>query len=263
MLRRSHYSTALAMSQGIVGYCQTLFELWQEGVSTNAFFEQVRQANLLNTDSERRLRNIVIEGFASRFLREPFLAAAPTLKLLLTQSTNSALKTQLILLYALRQHGIFFDFLAEEYWPGVRAGARSFRSADLARLIDRGLVTGKLTVNWSDSVRKRVSSYVLGITSDFGLLGNKPAGNRPVLHWSLDEGLALYLAYDLHFLGLSDDEVARSDEWSALGLRREDVTLFLHRLQNRGHLIVQDTGALCRIEWKYPTRQELAHVLLS
>ena len=130
-------------------------------------------------------------------------------------------------------------------------------------MIDRGLVTGKLTVNWSDSVRNRVSSYVLGIASDFGLLGNKPAGNRPVLHWSLDEGLALYLAYDLHFLGLSDDEVARSDEWSALGLRREDVTLFLHRLQNRGHLIVQDTGALCRIEWKYPTRQQLAHVLLS
>lgn len=263
MLRRPHYSTALTQAQGIVGFCQTLFELWEEGVSPNAFFEQVRQANLLNTDSERRLRNIVLEGFASRFLREPFLEAAPTLKLLLTQSQNSAFKTQLILLYALRQHGIFFDFLVEEYWPSVRAGARSFRSSDVARLIDRGLVTGKLSVNWSDSVRKRVSSYVLGITSDFGLLGNKPAGNRPILHWSLEEKLALYLAYDLHFLGLSDDEVARSDEWSAFGLRREDVTLYLNRLQDRGHLIVQDTGSLCRIEWKYTNRTELAHALLS
>jgi hypothetical protein len=263
MLRRPHYSTALAQAQGIVGFCQTLFELWQEGVAPNVLFEQVRHANLLNTDSERRLRNIVIEGFASRFLREPFLEAAPTLKLLLTESRNSAFKTQLILLYALRQHGIFFDFLVEEYWPAVRAGARSFRSSDVARLIDRGLVTGKLTVNWSDSVRERVSSYVLGITSDFGLLGKMPAGNRPIVHWSLEEGMALYLAYDLHFLGLSDDEVACSDEWSAFGLRREDVTLFLNRLQDRGHLIVQDTGALCRIEWKYTTRQELAHVLLS
>jgi hypothetical protein len=154
-------------------------------------------------------------------------------------------------------------FLTDEYWAAVRAGGRSVTSDDVQRLIDRGLVKGRLEKDWSASVRKRVSSYVLGTAADFDLLGRPAGGQRPILQWSLHDQLVLYLTYDLHFMGSSDDEVAQADEWSALGLRREDVTLYLNRLQDRRHITVQDTGYLCRIDWNYQSREELAHALLS
>jgi hypothetical protein len=263
MSRREHYSTALAQSQGIVSECLSLFEIWDSSMSLAQLFEVVRSTNVLNMDSERRLRNIVIEGFGSRFLREPYLEAAPSLKEILTHGKDLSLLKQIVFLYAIRQHGIFFDFLTDEYWPAVRAGGSSIRTSDIQLLIDRGLVSGRLEKNWSESVRKRVSSYVLGIATDFDLLAASRTGDRPILSWSPHDSLILYLTYDLHFMGASDDEVANSPEWQAIGLQREDVTLYLNRLQNQGHLIAQDTGHLCRIDWKYTSREELAHVIIS
>ena len=263
MGRRVHYSTALTQAQGIVAECRSLFETWHPGMSPSELFELVRSTNVLGSDSERRLRNIVIEGFGSRFLREPYLEAAPSLKEILGTVRDLSLLKQLVFLYAVRQHGILFDFLVDEYWPAVRAGRDSIRRSDIQLLIDRGLVSGRLERDWSTSVRKRVSSYVLGIAADFDFVSANHAGDRSILTWSPHDALILYLAYDLHFMGASDDEIADSAEWATLGLKREDVTLYLNRLQNQGHLIAQDTGHLCRIDWKYTSREELTHVLLS
>jgi hypothetical protein len=263
MSRREHYSTALALSQGITSECISLFEIWQEGMNTTQLFKVVQSTNALGLDSESRLSHVVKEGFGSRFLREPYIQAAPSLQTILTQGQNLNLLKQIIMLYALRQHGIFFDFLIDEYWPAVRAGRQSIRKSDVILLIDRGLVSGRLNKPWSKSMRTRVSSYVLGIAEDFDFVGKSRSGERPIISWSPHDFLFLYLAYDLHFMGASDDEVVSSPEWQALGLQREDVTLYLNRLQNQGHLIAQDTGHLCRIDWKYQTREELSYVLVS
>lgn len=263
MSRREHYSTALAQAQGIFSECISLFELWQEDMNAHQLFERVQATNALGVDSERRLRNIVIEGFGSRFLRDPYIKAAPSLKFILSHSRDHTLHKQLILLYAVRQHGIFFDFLTEEYWPAVRANRKTVSKSDITLLIDTGTVSGRLKTKWSESMKTRVSSYVLGIAENFGFVGKHYSGERPILLWSPLDHLILYLAYDLHFLGASDDEVAIAPEWQAFGLLREDVTLYLHRLQSQGHLIAQDTGHLCRIDWKYQSREELSHVLIS
>jgi hypothetical protein len=263
MIHRSYYSTALAQSQGIVPECLTLFELWEPGMSAAQLFEATWTANALNLDSERRLRNVVLEGFGSRFLRETFIESVPYIKELVLKSSDMTFVNQLILLYALRQHGIFFDFLTEEYWPAIRNGGVTLDTSDPQLLIDRALVTGKLQKSWSDATRERVGGYVLGIAADFDLLGPNKKGRRDILPWTLNETMVLYLAYDLHFLGASDDEVVTSADWAPLGLLREDVSLYLNRLQTRDHLITQDTGHLCRIDWKYTSREELNHVILS
>jgi len=88
-------------------------------------------------------------------------------------------------------------------------------------------------------------------------------GERPILRWRPFDKTLLYLAYDLHFLGFSDDEIVDSEHWSLVGLNRQDVTDCLRRLQIDDHLIVQDTGHLCRIQWKYPNRKNLIDVLAA
>jgi len=263
MIRRAHYSTALAQAQGIFNETMTLFELWEAGMDANELFERARALNILGTASERRLRNIVIEGFASRYLREPILEAAPSLKDLFCSSANTPLLQQLNLLYTARQHGILFDFIKDEYWAKVALGAPSVLVKDVTVFIDKGLLTGKLEKNWSPSVRERVSGYVLGAAADLGLLGTSRAGRRPIEFWRPLDELQIYLAYDLHFYGFSDDEVANSEEWQLLGLSRNDVSDSFSRLQQGGHWIAQDTGHLIRIEWTYQDRKDLIHALHS
>ena len=223
--RRSHFSTSLAQAQGIIPECVHLFEYWEEGMPVKELFELVRSQGVLDSDSDRRTRNIVV-------------------------------------LYALRQHGIFFDFMVEVYWPAIRAGRLTLDKSEILDLIDRGRIEQKLPNDWTESVRKRVGSYVLGIAHDFELLGDSSRGSRPIDHWVPSDGLILDLVYDLHFLGLADDEVIAADEWQCLGLEREDVIAYLNRLDQRGHLTIQDSGILCRIDWKYRERSELNDALL-
>jgi len=263
MIRRAHYSTALAQSQGIFSETMTLFELWEPGMDANELFERARAQNILGSASERRLRNIVIEGFASRFLREPIVEAAPSLKELFCSSTNTPLLQQINLLYTARQHGILFDFIKGEYWGKVAFGAPAVTAKDVTVLIEKGLLTGKLEKNWSPSVRERVIGYVLGTAADLGLLGASRTGRRPIEFWRPLDKLQIYLAYDLHFYGFSDDEVANSEEWQLLGLSRNDVSDSFSRLQQGGHWIAQDTGHLIRIEWNYQDRKELIDALHS
>ena len=262
MMRRQHYSTALAMGQGIIPESTILFGLWEEEMTASDLFETAHSQGALNSDSERRLRNIVIEAFGSRFLHKDNLEQTLQLKQLFAESLDSNLITQINLLFALRQHGIFFDFLAEEYWPAVKAGQSHLRLADVGRMIDRGIISGKLPNPWSELMRKRVSSYTIGIATDFGFIRRSSGSEREILSWSPHDHLILFLVYDLHFSGSSDDEIASADEWRAFGFDREDVTIYLNRLQSQDHLLVQDTGHLCRIDWTYSTRQELSHVIL-
>jgi hypothetical protein len=262
MTRRIHYSTALAQGQGILPECFTLFDAWEPGMSVKTLFEAARTQNLLSTSSDRRLRNLVVEAFGSRFLNAPHDEAAPSLKRVFHSRASARLKMEVVFLYVVRQHGIFYDFLTQCYWPAVRAARPQLNPAEVAPMIDLGLVEGKLKRDWSAATRKRVATYLFGTALDFELLRQPKRGVKKVSAWSPQEGTLLYLAYDLHFLGLSDDEVIAADEWAAFGLERSDVIQYLQRLEAKGHLHIQDTGRLCRIEWHYPTRDTLIDALL-
>lgn len=262
MIRRKHYSASLTQAQGIIEETVRLFEIWEPGVTVAQLLETARSQGTLGFDSDRRLRNIVLEGFGSRFLREPHTTAAPQLKHLLLDSRSPRLVREIIFLYTLRQHGIFYDFLCSCYWPAIRASGVTIDSKEVGLLIDRGRIEGKLKNDWSDSVRRRVSSYVLGTAKDFELLTQPSRGTWRLQSWHPQEDTLLYLAYDLHFLGLTDDQVIDADEWQAFGLERADIVMFLQRFQTNGHLLVQDSGVLCRIDWKYPNRNTLIDVLL-
>lgn len=259
--RRQYYSTALSHSLGMIPECLLLFEHWQEEQTLVELLEDARALNLLSTDSNRRLRNVVIEGFGSRFFREPHVSAAPFLKHLFA-SSSPRLTLDVILLYTLRQHGIFFDFMTDIYWPAVRAGRTILERPEIFSFIDRGRIDGKLAKDWSVNMRNRVCGYLLGVAHDFELVGPSSRGNRPLQHWTPTESLILYLAYDLHFLELGDDQMIIADEWSAFGFERADVLAHLNRLGQRGHLTIQDSGVVCRVHWQYSDRSQLNDALL-
>jgi hypothetical protein len=73
--------------------------------------------------------------------------------------------------------------------------------------------------------------------------------------------VAAYLAYDLHFSGFSDSAVIQNPDWMLFGYEFTDVLGLMKDLMSRGHLLVQSSGELVQISWKYRSMEECLNAL--
>jgi hypothetical protein len=101
--------------------------------------------------------------------------------------------------------------------------------------------------------------YLLGACADFGLLGAMKAEARSISTFRITPLVASILAHDLHFAGLGDNAVVRSEDWALFGLESEDVVGELKRLSLRGELIVQSAGSVTHVAWKCKSMEDLAN----
>ena len=211
------------------------------------------------TMTARRLRNIISEGFAPRYLVNN---AQPATMLKLMQLVLSEEdRTQLYFLFTSRANPILADFVRDVYWPQYAAGAMTVTKRDALNFVEDAVAEGKTTTPWSDSTRTRISSYILGACADFGLLGLMQAGGRKIMSFRPTSIAANFLAHDLHFRGLSDISVLSHTDWHLLGLRAEDTLAELKQIALRGEIIVQSAAGLVQISWKHKNMEELANAV--
>ncbi len=163
VIEEQQYTTALTQAQGIIPESLELFHAWKPGEPRADFVKRALDEGILASATERRAANILKEGFAARFLSEPAIQAAPTLRKVVLEGLSQSKLHPILLIYAFRHHLIFREFLTEIYWPRVRASSDNVTKRDTLELIERGESIGRFQKTWSPSVKKRVSAYVLGV----------------------------------------------------------------------------------------------------
>lgn len=259
------YTTALTQAQGIIPESLELFDAWEPGEARPDFVNRALREGILHAAAQRRAENVLKEGFASRFLSDPAIHAAPALRKLIAEGLSQSKLRPILLIYAIRQHLIFREFLTEVYWPRVRASSDTVAKRDALDLIERGESIGRFQKTWSPSVKKRVGAYVLGIAHDFGLVSEVcgAGGRRRIELFRLDLSTSLFLAYDLHFQDLGAEAIITHPDWEALGLSPSDVRDELSRLSHHGHLLFQDSGDVASIRWNYPNLLAVADAILA
>ena len=62
------YTTQLQAGLGLVNETKTFLELWSPGMSANQLYQVALESGRFPTVTARRLRNIVVECFAPRYL---------------------------------------------------------------------------------------------------------------------------------------------------------------------------------------------------
>ena len=211
------------------------------------------------TISARRLRNIVIEAFAPRYLVED-ARPARVVKILVGRISQLDLR-QMLFLYTSRANPILADFISEVYWLRYGAGAHAITKDEARGFTRRAVSRGRTTTRWSEATTIRVSNYLLGICADYGLLGTMRTDARAIIPFRIAPLTASVLAHELHFRGLGDSAVVHHSDWRLFGLEPVDVLQELKRLALRGEIIVQSASAVIQIGWKHKTLEELAHVL--
>ena len=252
------HTTQLQAGLGLIAETRALLVLYESGLSVSALTERALASGRFPLISARRLLNIVSECFAPRYLRSAGTAAA--LKKLAPAMTNAEFN-QLLLIHTARANAVLADFLTEEYWPRYVAGHDTISIDDARRFVTNSVREGRSQTPWSETTIKRVASYLLSCCADYDLLSNNTRGPRGIKPLRLSPGAAAYLAYDLRFQGLGDNQILNHPDWRIFGLDAQDVREQLKMLSLAGHLILQSAAEVIHIGWTYKTMDELTDVL--
>ena len=259
MVAEKQYTTQLQAGLGMIPETLELLRRWEPGMGPSALADRVIADGVFARVTARRSRNLAAEMFAPRYLTqggEP----ARRLRLLLDRGFPHDPLVQLFFVQTARAQRILRDFVEEVYWARYAAAASSLTKADAEGFIHRSLDMGRMGTRWSPSTIHRVSGYLLGCCTDFGLLGPGVA-SRPIRRFSIRPEVVLYLTQDLHFSSLSDRDVVAHGDWRLFGLEPDETLRLVSNLSHDGHLLVQSGADLVQISWKYRTMEECIHAL--
>ncbi len=259
MAESSLYTTQLGAGLGLVSETKTLLDLWSPGLSSGELNQIALASGRFPTVTARRLRNIVVECFAPRYLKA---AGSPAEHLKrLSGVFSTADLSQLMLVFTCRANPILGDFIREVYWSRYTGGYAQITNDDARTFVERAINDGKALKRWADKTVQNVAGYLTGCCADYGLLERGQKTSRKILPFRISPSVAAYLAYELHFAGLGDNALLTHEDWQLFGLAREDVLEEIKRLSLKGLLIVQAAGDVIRISWKQQDMEALCDVL--
>lgn len=258
-MAQAMYTTQLQAGLGLIPETRTLLALWEPGMDTQRLLKLALESGQFPNVTARRLRNIVTECFAPRYLA-PSTDVAAHLKRLQSALSTSRFN-QLLFLYTCRANAILADFVREVYWGRYAGGYDLVNKQDAKEFINRAVDDGKTIKRWSDSTITRVSNYLTGACADYGLLGQRTQLGRKITPFFIEPTTSAYLAHDLHFAGLGDNAMIAHPDWQLFGLQRDDVREELKRISLKGYFIFQAAGDVTHIGWAHKSMKELVDVL--
>lgn len=136
-MERAPYTTQLQAGLGLVNETRDLLGLWSPGVTAGQLHDIALHSGRFPEITSRRLRNIVAECFAPRYLTangEPALH----LKKLSAELPATEL-VQLMLVFTSRANPILGDFIRNVYWARYAGGYQEVSSEDARAFVERGL----------------------------------------------------------------------------------------------------------------------------
>ena len=258
-LRDKTYTSKLGAGLGMIEETRILLDLWNEGMDSSALNSAALNSGRFPGISARRLRNLIMDCFAPRYLVN---GATPALMLkALGRALSSREYEQLMFLFTCRAHVILADFVRDVYWPAYASGHDTLNNDEARVFVVQANQDGKTSAPWSDTTIQNVAGYLTGCCADFGLLERGVRRVRRILPYHLEPRVATILGYDLHFTGISDNRVIENEDWALFGLEPADVLAELKRMALKGLVIVQAAGGATWVGWEYKSRGDMTYAL--
>lgn len=252
------YNANLQAGLGAITETWSLLDLWTPGMTAPALNAIALESGRFPNMSARRLRNLVTECFAPRYLRDAGETAARLKEL--SQVLSKRELDQLLFIATCRATPILRDFVRDVYWTAYAAGRGTLTNTQAREFVVCANQDGRMKQPWSDSTIRRMAGYLTGCCSDFGLLESGTRRERRILSYRLEARVAVVLAYELHEAGAGESLLVGDCAWSLFGMDRSDVVNELKRLALQGYFLMQSASVLLRIEWRVKSWEELIRV---
>lgn len=246
-LTKYPYNTNLAKGTGFINETLTLIEFYEESDTKQLFLTRCISANILDKSTEHRTRDIIGLVFFDRYWKGTRNVIQNLKELRQNGLSLDALKS-LLYIYTARANRVFYDFVME-------LNHTTQNDKITTSIAKRFLLDGislNMAPSWSDSMIKRVSSYLITCLKDFDLLDSDG-------YFKIgfpDQKVVNYLIHELHFEGKRDDEIIRESVWGLLGLAESQVIKEMEKISFRGTFIFQFSGEILKIGWNYDNMEE-------
>jgi hypothetical protein len=259
--KKNNYTTQLSAGLGLIEETKILLNIWDETMGVSALFQAALNSGIFPNISARRLRNMIAECFAPRYLVDD---AKPAKILKEHHNSFSSVEfTQLLLLYTCRANSILADFIRQIYWSKYINSYEILTNQDAKDFVVRAVEDGKTVKPWSEGTINKVSSYLTGCCTDFGLLEKIRKPEKRIIPFHLEPKVAALLIHDLHFSGIGDNAAIIHEDWGIFGLEPEDVRTELKSLSLKNYLMIQSAGDVTRIEWNFKNMEEFINVIAN
>jgi hypothetical protein len=230
-------------------------------MSSSVLFDAALVSGEFPNVTARRLRNIVAECFAPRFLN---VTTPPAIWLkLLSHKINARAINQLFYIYTARANLILRDFITSVYWEKYASGYTELSIEASKEFVTRATHEGKTKAPWSETTIKRLSSYLLSACVDYKLLKALSRSAKQITPIHLDPSTIIILAYDLHLQGIADNNLINHPDWLLFGLQPVDVRDELRRQGVHNFWIIQAAADVVSISWTYKTMEEVVDVIIE
>jgi len=253
------YTTQLAAGSAVIDETRILLDLWQPGMKAQELFQVVLDSGHITNVTARRLRNLIAECFAPRYLVSKDYPAIVLKEFI--HKVSSIELSQMFFLFTARANLILADFVKMVYWLKYSAGHDTISNDDAKKFVTQANQDGKTFSPWSESTIERNSGYLTSCCAEFGLLETGRKSVRKIIPFRVEQKIIALLAYEFHFSGLGDNAVISHSDWELFGLQKEDLRDEIKRLSLKGFFMIQTAGDVTRIEWKYKNWGELINVI--
>ena len=251
------YTTQLGAGLGLTEETKLLLSIYEPGMTIAQLHELALDSGLFPMVSARRLRNIIAECFSPRYLKTDVATYLKTL----VSNVSSVVFVQFLLVFTAEANKVLFDFITEVYWSRYSSGRDTISTDDAKDFIFNAVREGKTKTRWSESMIKRVSSYLIGCCADYGLLSSNRSSIRQIQTIRIQEQTLLFFSYWLHFSEVGDNSIINHEIWKIFGLEPSDVREELKRISKKGWIIVQSAGDVTRISWRFNSFEEVVNVI--
>jgi len=255
---RSNVVSSFTIVKGsLIEETYSIFRDWDYRVSKFENLRRVRDENTIGATSTNWALNVT-KVMNRRF--DPDGRDRPLVELAKAGCDREVWKP-LLLYHMTRDEFLVRDFLVNWLFPQFRAGAYRLRADDvLPYLTDLRKKSGiEWSGNWSDSTLKRVSSGLLRIATDFGLL--QGSQTREFASYHLPEESFLYLLHAMMDREANARRVIDAEDWRMFLMGAEDVERELLRLHQFRRIEYEVAGSLAQIKLPAASAADFAREL--
>jgi len=254
------YTIRTSKGTALVPETRALLHEWQLGQSGAQLADRSLEIDLLGKATARRVKDIVQRVFSPRFL-QPAGPPALYLKNLAESRPADDWFRDLCLLYSARADRLVRDSVTVLFNRIREEGRLALSIEAVVSFLREAEEEGKMAKPWSSETKRKVGRGLLKILTEFGFLNHRTRGPREIRSFRPHPLALAYLAFDLHFAGITDAGVTGHPDWRIWLLDESAVRDALDDMSRYGLWIFQAAGSVVRITWNVTSMEEAVDVL--
>jgi hypothetical protein len=255
--RASVVSSFTIIKGALIEETFSVFRGWDFARSLDENLSSMKAQNVIGAKSEHWLRDV---AFVLRRRFDPE-GRDRNLVELAQRGCQLELWKPLLLWHMTRDEFLLRDFLIQWLYEHFAQGTLRVRSQDLwsylRGLHDKGLVAEP----WKESTLKRVSSELLRIAVDFGLM--RGSTTREFASYHLPDESFIYLLHAMTERQPNAREVVRSTDWRMFLMDADDVERELFRLHQFRRVHYEVAGSLAQLKLPYDSAADYAREMVA